>query len=520
MPDDKPSPKKLLSWLKAARRLPSPPGAAARIVALCERHDVELREIADVTMADPALAARLLRYANSPIAGVGRPVCSVRDAVVMLGMRRTKLTALGFCLPLFDFKPAGRSFDLKAFWSESFLTAVVARRLMAPRFNAEREEAFTAGLLAGVGRLTLACGLPAEYDRLLDQTHSLDALLEAERNAFGVDHAQLGAQLLADWELPSVLVEAVAQQYAPSQAEGPGKALAEVVHRSRPLAEAFLSGPADTDAAQPILQLVSDGVLEEGASWDEIVSTVTADCKEIAELFDIDLDDVASALELYSDAQEQAIRIGMVAHLERSQAVERSEVLFRRATTDSLTGLYNRTMFDERLSCALAGLHRGQGHFALLLFDIDHYKRINDEHGHSCGDMVLKRLAVAVQSVIRDVDVLARYGGDEFVVLAPNADHATGCLIAERIRGCVEALAIPVDGKTVRLSISIGLVNTSSFTTVPDATMLFEHADVQLYRAKEQGRNRCSCCGHTLCDSKGDHGDTVSGTLSSRPEHV
>ncbi len=113
----------LLSRLKASRRLPSPAGVAIRVLELCRRQDSESQEIAEVIMSDPALSGRLLKYANSAAVGVGRDVTSVRDAVLIMGLRAVKLTALGFALARPESKPNCPAFDFKRFWIESFLAA-------------------------------------------------------------------------------------------------------------------------------------------------------------------------------------------------------------------------------------------------------------------------------------------------------------------------------------------------------------------------------------------------------------
>ena len=135
----------ILSRLRGSKRLPSPTGVAIRVLELCRREDSESQEIADVIMSDPALSGRLLKYANSPAVGVGREVTSVRDAVLIMGLRAVKLTALGFSLVRPESKPICPGFDFKRFWLESFLTAVIARYLAAEHFNVDREEAFSAG---------------------------------------------------------------------------------------------------------------------------------------------------------------------------------------------------------------------------------------------------------------------------------------------------------------------------------------------------------------------------------------
>lgn len=166
---------------------------------------------------------------------------------------------------------------------------------------------------------------------------------------------------------------------------------------------------------------------------------------------------------------------------ERQRAQSQLEVL---ATTDPLTRLYNRRKFEERLSHELERCQRYAGEFALILFDVDHFKRVNDQHGHDVGDMVLQFLAEAVRSQLRKSDVVARWGGEEFIALVAEADTDTALAIAEKLRRSVEAGRFPHE---LKITISVGVALARRNDT-PSA--LVKRADQALYRAKHEGRNR------------------------------
>lgn len=156
------------------------------------------------------------------------------------------------------------------------------------------------------------------------------------------------------------------------------------------------------------------------------------------------------------------------------------------ATFDSLTGALNRRVL------LLAGeqeLLRWQRHahpFAVLLIDIDHFKQINDQHGHLVGDQVLKRLAATLRQPLRKTDLLARYGGEEFLVLLPVTDDATARELGERVRAAVQAL--PNDLASGPCTISVGVSGVRDGDTTFD--QLVARADLALYQAKNAGRNR------------------------------
>ncbi len=163
------------------------------------------------------------------------------------------------------------------------------------------------------------------------------------------------------------------------------------------------------------------------------------------------------------------------------------------ALHEPLTGLYNRRHFMERLGIELGAAHRRGRTVALLLIDIDHFKKVNDAHGHVAGDEVLKAISQVMQGALRKEDVLARYGGEEFVVLARETSLAGGRSLAERVRKAVERSHLSWQGHALSLTVSVGVaVNTGAghFEAGVTERTLIEAADRALYRAKQAGRNR------------------------------
>ena len=486
--------------MKAAGRLPSPVGVAIRVLDLCRSGDSEICEIADAVMSDPALSARLLTYANSAAVGAGREVTSVREAVLIMGLRAVKLTALGFSLAVPESRPRCPSFDFKRFWTGSFLTAAVARRLAAPRFDVWREEAFTAGLLARMGQLALAHGLPEQYNGILMAARGRP-LPEVEREHLGLDHAQFGAQLLSDWGLPEVLARAAEFQLEPSGAPEWAEPLARTIHLAHGLLPLF-AAPGDAQPPAEKLtaarELVENSLELDDNAWQRAADQILGDYEQVADIFEMPGDGEISVLSLYADAQEEATRVGIVAQLEQNRTLEVNRELHHRATTDALTGIANRAKFEDKLKDALRGLQRGHGHFVVILFDIDHFKRFNDTYGHETGDLVLKDVARTAQVSLRDVDLAARYGGDEFVILAPRTDRAGACIIAERLRRRVHDLCIEVNGQVLSVTVSLGLVATADYEEALTTERIMSDADKQLYVAKERGRNTWCYLGRSL----------------------
>ena len=163
--------------------------------------------------------------------------------------------------------------------------------------------------------------------------------------------------------------------------------------------------------------------------------------------------------------------------------------------TDGLTGVRNRRFFDLRLSEEISGTLRTCKPLAFLFIDIDHFKRINDNHGHQSGDKVLRQVANLIYEQLRADDMLARYGGEEFAVLLRDQTATGAAQIAERIRAVIAGADINCDGKQLTVTVSIGISNLQHAKgTAHDAEkiayLLTKSADSALYQAKENGRNQ------------------------------
>ena len=160
------------------------------------------------------------------------------------------------------------------------------------------------------------------------------------------------------------------------------------------------------------------------------------------------------------------------------------------SSRDPLTGLANRRHFEMMLAGEVDRVARAGEPALVLLIDIDHFKKVNDAHGHPAGDEVLKHVAHTLQDCIRPMDTVARFGGEEFAMILPNCPPSFAQAVAERIRIRVQSMTIPISpGDTVRLTVSLGGAFAPQWVR-SSALLWVERADQQLYRAKSEGRNR------------------------------
>jgi diguanylate cyclase (GGDEF)-like protein len=169
-----------------------------------------------------------------------------------------------------------------------------------------------------------------------------------------------------------------------------------------------------------------------------------------------------------------------------SERLNRALVI--QAMRDPLTNIYNRRAFEEIAFREISGASRSGLHLSLLMFDLDHFKEINDEHGHLTGDAVLRAVSAVLRDGLRDEDFLCRWGGDEFCALLPRAKAEQAEVVARRVLQAFEDFAFPREGKAIKLSVSIGIVSDEG--QARNLSDLVLRADAALYQAKDAGRKR------------------------------
>jgi diguanylate cyclase (GGDEF)-like protein len=157
------------------------------------------------------------------------------------------------------------------------------------------------------------------------------------------------------------------------------------------------------------------------------------------------------------------------------------------ATTDDLTGVFNRRYFLKLAQEQIERVILGAPVFSIILFDVDNFKQVNDTYGHSAGDQALRCLTKTFQNSIRKTDILARFGGEEFIILLPNTNPREATELAERIRLLLESTLVPFNGAEIGLTISAGVAGARPETLDLDDLLL--NADIALYKAKDLGKN-------------------------------
>ncbi|WP_424195668.1 diguanylate cyclase [Ampullimonas aquatilis] len=286
--------------LKAGGKLPSPRGTAMEIIRLSQSDSVSNQQIARVIQTDPALSAKLIKAANSPVLGVHRPVVAINQAIMFLGLPLVRQLALGFSL-VSDYQTGEcKPFDYQTYWSQSLFTGIAAQVLASTLRVAVPEEIFICGLLSQIGRLALATLHPEKYAVVLTEMQKQfgqplpsEKLRTIEQKLFAIDHNTLTTAMVSDWGFPIIFAKALQYQYEPDH-----EAL-EVGSRSHTLAVAlnlayrlsqlvFADKNARTAALTPLLfdaghlgieaddlVRISDNVVALWEEWGQILSLGT-----------------------------------------------------------------------------------------------------------------------------------------------------------------------------------------------------------------------------------------------------
>jgi len=236
---------------------------------------------------------------------------------------------------------------------------------------------------------------------------------------------------------------------------------------------------------------------------EKLIDSVASKSLEILGTFEIPPGDMRPFSMILQEANEELSNLNTsyeMLVIELRQAKEKAETLadelhnanvklHELVFCDALTGLYNHRFFQEAMDRELDRSKRYKRELSLILFDIDHFKKVNDTYGHLVGDRVLVALSRTTENSVREADIIARYGGEEFAVILPETDFNSTRAVAERLRRDIENLHIDVDGVAIKITVSVGYTSYSHSATIQDKRAVIGMADKALYIAKQSGRN-------------------------------
>jgi diguanylate cyclase (GGDEF)-like protein len=471
---------------------------AARIVQEALNDDVELSTLTRLAEQDPGFAVRVVLAVNSGAFGLSRSVGDVRQACSLLGIRGLRNLALS--LVVSDMMPVGP--DGTVLLVNSLRRAVAARLLAEAMREKQPDEFFTVGLFLEVGLLQ---GARDDIAAAADVAR-LPALHRPtyERACGRVDHTVTSAELAQKLKLSEKHIEAVAKHHSKEPAES---VLARIAWCAERVAGAFEGGDVRAGRLDALAAMAQIGIPQSGTS--DILDRIPALLGEAAAAFDraipaqekldaLVLDANRRLVEMNNNYERVLVQLEQLIHEKDQLAAQlrrANEELATVAATDSLTGLPNRRAFEQALRRDLARAERSKEPLAVVMIDVDFFKRVNDTYGHATGDVVLRSLADVLRATLRTGDIAARLGGEEFVALLPNASVEGGKIVAERLRAKLENTAMPGPAGTFNVTASFGVASVQGAACRGADSSLLERADAALYEAKRSGRNRVVAAG-------------------------
>jgi diguanylate cyclase (GGDEF)-like protein len=497
---------------RAERHLPVPPVVVGQVVKAAADPDAGVAQLAQIIERDPALSSHLLRAANSPFYAPRTAISTVARAAAFMGVRTVRNLVLCFGVRELSTNREGRrgklDFPLDRFWEASLRRAAVGKCLAKWTGAPHVDELFTLGLCQDVGvliRLAERPELGPELTQLLEQPAPVR--LQLEQELAGEGHDELGGAAFEKWSFPEELAVPVRFHHRPAAAPEAHRRRAQIA-----LAAEAVADLVDVQDKQRAMSAAEEQLRGLGLSGDRLgplVDEMNRLVAEAAEMLQLKVGQQPSYQEIAASAAVGLLEMNLSyqdlnAALKKALAEQQrlatelrdaNSELEKMAACDGLTGLPNRRSFDDALERALAFANRSGKPLTLLLLDIDHFKRVNDVHGHLAGDLVLKEVAGRVAATIRRSDLAARYGGEEFAVILPATDVAGGRVVAERVRASVAELAIQWEQKVLRVSVSIGGAQVKQPGAPRAGVAVIREADDALYAAKESGRNRVCWAG-------------------------
>lgn len=498
----------LLALVLNSDELPTLPVVASELIAMTAKEDTSLSDIANLVSRDVALTAKILKVANSAFYNFPNKIVSIQRALSILGINAIRSLVLSFSFLAINDAKGNNAFDFERFWVQSLASAITSKLILEKVKGANTEEVFIAALLQNLGQLILAITLPEQYGQMLATLDEDQGdLRSAEHAAFGLDHCWIGHEVAKHWGIPSSLTLPILYHHSPEKFVGGDKNLiltTKAIYLSDILLNILYSdNPQNyhrqfTEQAKKLLNQKADDI-------EFVLASAHIKVKESGEYFGLNMRETRPVQEIlqeanirlnllnldYEQINKELIQTHIALEKLTQELQEKNALLSDLAKTDGLTGVFNNRHFQNALDKELSRAKRKNTQLALVLVDIDHFKKFNDEHGHQTGDFVLTEFCLVMEKCLREYDILARYGGEEFIIILPETSADEAAIVAEKLRAAVESALFKEETKLLRVTASFGI---SSVAPVQDEkynkSALIKEADTALYDAKKRGRNQ------------------------------
>ncbi len=479
----------LVADLLKCPRLPTLPSVVINILKIARSDHPSVNDYANAIERDPALTLRLISLANSAFfSRTHTKVHSCQEATARLGLDATLAAVMSFSL----LQNKGVDAHYQRIWMRSIIASLAARHLALHLCPEMSGAVFTAALLQDIGIMALRATYPSEvHDFYNEEAFSHRHLIESEQRVFGCDHSQVGAWLAATWGVPTPLAQRICDSHGEYNIAVPDMLCIQL---SGPIADAWLS----SYPAQALVSVIREFETYQSAhaiSLRHLLENIEQQLPALADMLQMAAPPLQDNESLLAEAQQLLFRqtLQLNARLDLQQAElaslrHRQDKLEERSRTDTLTGLANRAWLEEQMQKRFILCQEQSRNMSVVFIDLDHFKKLNDRHGHQMGDQVLEKFGKTLQSLIREGDLAGRWGGEEFLIILPDEAANAAQVFARRIIQRLEKIPMANDGQNpIHVSVSIGIacLDDGGFGSAEE---LIDAADKSMYFIKRTGR--------------------------------
>jgi len=499
---------KIRASVESLSYLPSTVSVAMKFIELGKDPDAEPADYAKVIGADSALSAKLLALANSSWFGVRNKVTTVKAAVNLLGLSTVRTLAVSYCMTGLHNELGLSAEESKLFWEASLCKAVAAREYAALLDKKQADDAFVGGMFQDLAVTVIYAVARDDFLGILeDAENDCCSQLEKERALLGTDHSEVGRMLAEKLELPDLLVDGIAfhHDYENLQEFLESEAVVQALH----VAALFphVLNVWNRDDANVLCRFVDEQLAPRGVEAAVFLTRVQEEFDKLYRFFEEGAEPETRLSELMRVAAREAADnttnlVSTVHQLLQQAAMAGSAVnellaqqskLEEKATRDPLTGALNREGFESQAETLLAKATRYGVGFAIVYFDVDRFKEVNDSRGHRFGDLALKTVVTRMTESVREHDLVGRLGGDEFALLLYDCEEEKAQGRVRQIVSGVSAQPIGRGKHTLKISVSAGCLWVRPTGRPCSLETLLGAADKLMYKSKQAGGNQVTC---------------------------
>lgn len=496
----------VLNFVLASDNLPTLSTVASRLISITAAEETTITDIANLISKDISLSAKILKVVNSSFYSFPQQIGTIHQASSILGTNAVRSLVLSFSF----LKPDAQNkdgFDYALFWEKSLFEAVASRMLMNAIEADDSEEGFVAGLLQNLGVLILARAFPEQYQQVELQINKDDMdRCTAEKITIGADHAYIGSEVVKNWGFPDVLIEPIRYHNEPHKlktSDSKVRQITDIVALSGILSIVY-SSKKPGDVVNRFKLQAKRKLLLTDKKLEDFLDRVHTEVQETAKFFDLKITNQKSVAEVLQIANaelsvlnlsyEQMNRtlVDKTVQLEllTAELEKKNKILEKLANVDGLTEAFNHRYFQDFLDREIKRSDRNAYTLSVVMIDIDHFKKFNDNHGHQVGDFILREFSTLARESLREYDLFARYGGEEFAVVLPETNAEDAEKVADKLRETISSTAFTHNRESYYITASFGVADMTPSVDKFGKNELIGFADEALYNAKKKGRNR------------------------------